>query len=215
MAEPLSSQPPRDWPRLRDAHAERGGDVLDAALGELCRVLAASRPGGVFLAMGEGAAAIATWIQDGMDLASRLVVLVEDGAARSLGAPFDDDLRITVHAQASGAFLEDVRAHRFDLIADLHPGASADVSPRALAVLAAGGFCVSRHDATALDAAIAAGPDIGVDTRSLVLTRLAGEPGITLVVRGPRRAPARRRGGRRARQGVTPLFSPRPRRGGS
>jgi hypothetical protein len=48
---------------------------------------------------------------------------------------------------------------------------------------------------------------------SLVATDLALDGNVTLIVRGPQKVQARRRGGRRARQGVTPLFSSRSRRG--
>lgn len=175
---------------------------VDQSLGELCRVLAASRPGGVFLCLGDGAGGMGAWVLDGMDLASRLVVVVGDedeaGAVRPV---LGDDLRVTVHVQDPAGFLGDVSGHRFDLITDLCPGPPAAVTGPALAALAPGGFCVTRH----ARAALAEIPD----TDPLFCTSLALEESVTLIVRGPPKTPARRRGGRRARQGVTPLFSPR------
>jgi hypothetical protein len=75
MSGAFPSQPPQTWSRLRETAAAGAVDV-DQPLGELCRVLAASRPGGVFLSLGDGAGGIGIWILDGMDLSSRLVVVV-------------------------------------------------------------------------------------------------------------------------------------------
>ena len=76
---------------------------------------------------------------------------------------------------------------------------------------------MTRHDIAELEKMLSAeapGSDgiPGVDP--LVSTGLPLEPGVTLVVRGPPEVRTKRRGGRRSRQGVTPLFSSRPRRGG-
>jgi hypothetical protein len=186
-------------------------------LGEVSRVLAASRPGGVFVCLGCGAGETAMWIQDGMDLSARLVVVVEEtGEADTLRPFLADDLRVTVHVQEAVSFLRDVRDHRFDLITDLNPGQPAELTRLALARLATGAFYMSLHSGAEL-AELLGGQDdgdvdAGPDTERLALADLGGQPGISLLVRGPYKHQAKRRGGRRARQGVTPLFSARPAR---
>ena len=45
---------------------------------------------------------------------------------------------------------------------------------------------------------------------SFAFAQLPDELAVSLIVRGPLRVRAKRRGGRRARQGVTPLFSSSP-----
>jgi hypothetical protein len=205
MSGAFPSQPPQTWSRLRETAAAGAVDV-DQPLGELCRVLAASRPGGVFLSLGDGAGGIGIWILDGMDLSSRLVVVVGGEEEAGMLRPIlGDDLRVTVHVQNPAGFLGDVSAHRFDLVADLCPSPPAVVTGPALSALAPGGFCVTRH-------AVAELAELPGDD-SLVATDLALDGNVTLIVRGPQKVQARRRGGRRARQGVTPLFSSRSRRG--
>jgi len=217
MSGKFPSRPPQAWSRLCETAAVGGAADVDLPLGELCRVLAASRPGGVFLCLGSGAGGIGAWVLDGMDLSSRLVIVVGGDEEADLLRPIlGDDLRVTVHVQDPAGFLGDVREHRFDLIADLCPGPPADATGLALGALAPGGFCVTHHDIAELAKMLSTEtPGFegipGVD--SLVSTGLPLEPGVSLVVRGPPRARARRRGGRRTRQGVTPLFSSRPRRG--
>ena len=50
-------------------------------------------------------------------------------------------------------------------------------------------------------------------TFSFAFAQLPAELAVSLMVRGPHRVQGKRRGGRRARQGVTPLFSSKgPRR---
>ena len=195
--------------------------MVAAPLGELTRVLAASRPGGVFLCLGRGAGEMATWIMDGMDLSGRLVVVLQDNQeADMLLALLTDDMRITLHVQDSVAFLRDVRDHRFDLIADLNHGRAADLGRLALGRLALGGFYLSQHLARELTEllsvqdTVVSEQDVALDANSFAVAQLPAELAVSLIVHGPHRVQAKRRGGRRARQGVTPLFSsraPRPR----
>jgi len=215
MSGKFPSRPPQAWSRLCETADDGAAADVDLPLGELCRVLAASRPGGVFLCLGSGAGGIGAWVLDGMDLSSRLVIVVGDDEAGLLRPILGDDLRVTVHVQDPAGFLGDVREHRFDLIADLCPGPPADVTGLALGTLAPGGFCVTRHDIAKLLSAEAPGTEGVPGSDALISTGLPLEPGVTLVVRGPPKVRAKRRGGRRTRQGVTPLFSPRPRRGGN
>lgn len=214
-------KPPQAYQRLCEAFSSRGGEPTEfRPHGELIRVLAASRPGGVFLCLGGGAGEMGAWVLGGMDLASRLVVVVQDGnEADKLRPVFDDDLRVTVHVQDAAAFLGDVRDHRFDLITDLSPGQAAELSRLALGRLAPGAFYMTRHSPAELtqmlsaQGAAAGTRESALDPNRFVLAHLPGELDVTLVARGPQKFLAKRRGGRRARQGVTPLFSARPRSG--
>ena len=124
MSQSFDSKPPQAYLRLCEifSYQDRDPTALRPR-GELARVLAASRPGGVFLCLGGGAGEMGAWVLGGMDLSSRLVVVVQDGDEDDKLRPvFGDDLRITVHVQDAVAFLGDVRDHRFDLITDLSPG---------------------------------------------------------------------------------------------
>ena len=214
----FDTRAPRSCIRLREMRCAGNGEPrLTPALGEFTRVLAASRPGGTFVSLGHGADEAGAWIVDGMDLASRLVVVVGDGdEAESLRTVLGDDLRVTVHVQEAAAFLDDVREHRFDLITDLSAAVSARLVKLELGRLAPGAFFVTRQSSAALSEMISQsaaehGARAAMDADGLVLARLPEELGITLITRRNPRPQAKRRGGRRARAGVTPLFSSRPR----
>ena len=221
MSEPKTSQAPQAYSRLCESLASQGEPpAVSHALGELTRALAASRPGGVFLCLGRGAGEMAAWIFDGMDLSGRLVVVVQDNQeADALRALLGDDMRITVHVQDALAFLGDVRDHRFDLITDLNPAEGGDMARLALRRLAPGAFYLSLHgagdvvDILSKEHAVAPGEEAALDASSFAFAQLPAELAVSLTVHGPRRVQTKRRGGRRARQGVTPLFSSKaPRR---
>ncbi len=221
MSEPTTSQAPLAYARLCESLASRGErPAVSHGLGELARALAASRPGGVFLCLGRSAGEMATWIFDGMDLSGRLVVVVQNNQeADALRPLLDDDMRITVHVQDALAFLGDVRDHRFDLITDLNPAEDAGMAPLALRRLALGAFYLSLHGASELagmlsaESAAAPGEEAAPNANSFAFAQLPAELAVSLTVHGPRRVQTKRRGGRRARHGVTPLFSSKaPRR---
>lgn len=219
MSREFNLQPPQAYARLCETLSARGGaPAVAPALGEVARVLAASRPGGVFLCLGRGAGEMAAWILDGMDLSGRLVVVVQNSDEAEVLRPIlGDDLRITVHAQEAAAFLGDVQDHRFDLITDLSSGQPADLTRLALGRLALGAFYMSLHGAPQLSEMLSGqttgAEEAALDPASFLFAHLSGELGVSLIVRGPQRVQAKRRGGRRVRQGVTPLFSSRtPRR---
>lgn len=222
MAREFDTQPPRSCLRLYEARDSRsGGPAVAPSLGRILRVLAASRPGGIFLCLGHGAGEAGAWILDGMDLASRLVVVIEDSReAELLGAVLDDDLRVTVHVQDIAAFLVDVRDHRFDLVTELDPSPTAAVAGVALGRLAPGGFLMTRRTASALAEMLTQtrpreqGGERTPDVDAFALAHLPGELDVTLIAQRPARPPGRRRGGRRARADVTPLRASARRRSG-
>jgi hypothetical protein len=168
--------------------------------GQLLCALAASKPRGTFLCLGEGAGGAATWILDGMDLSSGLVVLVrapEEGAA--LEPELERDLRVSVHRQDAQGFLRDIHAHRFDLIADLVDGEHAAVARLGLHLLRPGGFYVASRAGATLQAAFAPGalasdpsvPQLAADAFSIAQLDATGD--VTLVARRTERPAPRRR----------------------
>jgi hypothetical protein len=219
MSQGFDTQPPEFYLRIREMRApQAGGPTVTPSLGEMVRVLAASRPGGVFLCLADGAGETSAWILDGMDLASRLVAVVEDAdEADMLRGVFGDDLRVTVHVQDAVAFLADVRDHRFDLITDLGAAPCAALARLGLGRLALGGFFMTRHSTSAIARMLSAPPAAidgdqpALDASAFAIAHLSGELAVTLIVHRPQRLAPKRRGGRRAREGVTPLFSSRPR----
>lgn len=220
MSVELEPQPPPGYAQLQQALASRGSQAsLAPSLGALIRILAASRPGGVFVCLGHAAGEAAIWMRDGMDLSARLVVVVGgDAEADMLRGVLGDDLQLTVHVQHAGDFLRDVRDHRFDFITDLNPGPDHTLARLALARLAPGAFYMCLHSVSDL-AAVLGNPgtldgdrDGTPNSQDFSVAHLDGKLGISLLVHGPRRPQARRRGGRRTRRGVTQLFSSKPER---
>jgi hypothetical protein len=152
-----------------------------------------------------------------MDLSGRLVAVLQDNEeADMLRALLADDMRITVHVQDAVAFLRDVRDHRFDLITDLNPGQAAELTRLALQRLALGAFYLSPHrvheltDMLSAQDTAAADRDGTLDEHGFAFAQLPEELAVSLIVRGPHRVRTKRRGGRHARQGVTPLFPSSP-----
>ena len=217
MRRRFDSEIPQAYARLCEMRAAARTDLLTVELGELARALAASRPGGVFLCTGDGAGEPGAWMLDGMDLSSRLVVVVGDRReAERLRAVLGDDLRVTVHRQDAVAFLEDVHDHRFDLIADLSAEPPARRLELALARLAPGGLFLTRCPADVVEASLGGSRGAGAepadtDTGAFVPARFAQPLDATLIARRPQPPAGKRRGGRRARAGVTPLFSSKTR----
>lgn len=212
----LDSDLPQAYLRLLEgSHAH----TVTAELGALARVLSASRPGGVFLCCGDGGGPMAAWILDGMDLSSRLVVVIDEaGEAEphrdAVGDALGDDLRVTVHVQDAIAFLDDVRDHRFDLIADASAEPPAERVCLALARLAPAGLLLTRCPLETLEASMHAEPTqrAHADPAAFAAARLPETLDATLLARRPQRSGGKRRGGRRARAGVTPLFSSKARK---
>ena len=97
-------------PRGLDAD---GRDVaIGPQVGPTIRTLAASKPGGVIMALGFHHPAATAWLLDGMDITTRLLVLVGDTAqAQAAQAYLTDDIRVAVHAQEPNEFLHDIRSH--------------------------------------------------------------------------------------------------------
>lgn len=204
---------PEGLATLRAAGGRRHPGVLFPRLGAWARALAAAKPGAALLHVCEASDEMALWIRSGMDLGSRLVIVVpERERAGALEEVLASDLQVTCHAQDPDAFLDDVRAHRFGLI--VHDGAPEDASrvDRLWEVLAPGGLLLvcglgtgrERPEAGAAAERIAARRDAAV-------ARHAGVEGSVLAARlVPAPSPIRR-GGRRARREPGAVTAIRPR----
>jgi predicted O-methyltransferase YrrM len=193
--------PPTACTRIHAALEMRGcGPVLGAKLGRLLRALAVSKPGGTFLCLGECAGEAAAWILDGMDLSSGLVALVrESDEAVALKRELERDLRVSVHRQDARAFLLDVSAHRFDLIADSMDGERPAIVQLGLNLLRPGGLYVASRAGNTLYAVFAQdAPESDPSAPRLVadafgVAHLDEAEDIVLIARRPERSRPRRR----------------------
>jgi predicted O-methyltransferase YrrM len=168
--------------------------------GQLLRALAVSKPGGTFLCLGAAAGDAAAWVVEGMDLSSGLVVLVQGADQETaLARAFERDLRVSVRRQDAQAFLRDVHAHRFDLIADSSDGERAAIARLALELLRVGGLYVAARAGSVLEQAFAPGtaasdpstPQLRAD--AFELAHWDDGDDVTLVSRRPARPQPRRR----------------------
>ena len=136
----------------------------DEGLGQFMRCLAASRLRGVTLQLGAGSVALAAWIIDGMDITSRLLMVIEDESLlASARVHIGNDIRVAVHAQAPREFLADLSRNRVDLV--VLDGADADehLLDAAVSLLNPGGMlCVLSADGRAPD---------GIDRTGALLAR--------------------------------------------
>ena len=187
--------------RERVGLSARGTNVKDRGIpGQLLRALAASKPSGTCLCLGAGAGEAAARILEGMDLSSGLVILVQGADEKAaLERAIQRDLRVSVHRQDAQAFLRDVHAHRFDLIADSSEAERAAIARLALGLLRAGGLYVASRAAGALEGvfargAAASGPSMPqLEADAFAIARLDDGCGVTLVTRRPERPQPRRR----------------------
>lgn len=197
--------PPDSLPVIRAAaHVAGLACCDDDLIGTWVRLLAASKPGGTLLHLATGTGELAAWLAAGMDLSSRLVTLIEaEAVATAVTETIAQDLRVTVHRQDVDEFLDDVQAHRFDLIVhdQVPPRARIEAAWR---LLSAGGLLVvpglppASSDETSNFAAIRGTLESLAD--ACVSLGPNAAPALIAAKRTPR-PEAVRRGGRRARRG--------------
>ncbi|MCC2685395.1 MAG: methyltransferase protein [Paenibacillaceae bacterium] len=95
----------------------------DVETGQLLRVLAGSKPNGVFLELGTGAGVSTAWILDGMDKSSKIISVEMDEAVQHIARACIDDERVQFVAMDGGTFIEENLEKQFDFIfADTWPG---------------------------------------------------------------------------------------------
>ncbi len=111
--------------------------------GSLLRTLAATKPAGLFLELGTGTGLSTAWLLDGMDRASTLLSVDNDGRVQSIARRhLGNDRRVTFHLTDGATFLATLRDMAFDFIfADTWPG-KYDHLEETLALLNPGGLYV-------------------------------------------------------------------------
>src|SRR5271165_4537328 len=86
-------------------------------VGALLRALVASKPGGRFLEMGTGTGIATSWILSGMDEASTLISVDNDGAVQQVARDIlGSDARLTLVIAEGLEFLRSRAAESFDLV---------------------------------------------------------------------------------------------------
>ena len=180
----------------------------DEELGQTLRCLAASRIRGVTLQLGAGSVALAAWIIDGMDITSRLLMVVEDESLlASARAHIGNDIRVAVHAQPPLQFLADVSRNRVDLVVLDNVAADEALLDAAVSLLNPGGMlCALGSDGEA-PASLDETAALLARREDCLLSRLRTPAPLLLAVRTPEDSRPVRRGGRSARQasGRTPV----------
>lgn len=184
--------------------ADSGATDLDHRLGAFLRVMAASKPSGVFLQSGSGSPGLSLWLLEGMDITSRLITVVTDPAAverarRHVG----DDIRVAIHRQDPLEFFNDIRSHEIHCVVfDEVPG-RVETLRAALGLIAVGGWLVVLGKCPRVpwpDADGSAGPDVlGLlaGHAEFESTDLDSGPGAIVAVRRALVARSGRRGVRR------------------
>ena len=137
-------RPPSSLAAITEATAAVGCQLkLSHATGALVRTLAGSKTGGVFLQLGSGAPEAGAWLLDGMDITSKLVVVVDEPRLSVvINHTLGNDIRVAVHTQDTLEFLADISAHELHLILfDTEPDDI--VVGAAVKLLAPGGLLLS------------------------------------------------------------------------
>tara|TARA_Y100000588_G_C13927271_1_gene784136 strand:- start:50 stop:667 length:618 start_codon:yes stop_codon:yes gene_type:complete len=124
----------------RDANESVG---LPNDIGALVRVLAASKVGAIAMQLGIGNSEVAAWLLDGMDITSRLIMLIgPEVMPAQVGIDQNEDIRVAIHCQTAMEFMEDIKAHRFHLIVyDTLPSSNEELAT-AIGLLDEGGIVI-------------------------------------------------------------------------
>lgn len=95
----------------------------DLETGQFLRMLAASKPNGMFLELGTGAGVSTVWILEGMDAASQLISVEMDEDVHNIAKTCILDKRVQFITMDGGVFIEEQKDKKFDFIfADTWPG---------------------------------------------------------------------------------------------
>ncbi len=97
---------------------EHGVVDVDPGLAVLLRMLANVGDQSAVIMSGPGVVAYAPWIRDGMPMTAKLIIQLDPrnrGLDPVIRSQVDLDIRVAIHYQDLGGFLNDVSQHRFDL----------------------------------------------------------------------------------------------------
>jgi len=96
----------------------------DSYVGNLLKTLVSAKPNGNFLELGTGLGLALSWMIDGMDEASRIITIDNDGDLVKIATSyFGQDERVTLVTADAGSWLQTYDGPKFDLVfADAWPG---------------------------------------------------------------------------------------------
>lgn len=135
---------PALYPELLDKSSEIGFHMpSDQYIGTLLKTLVASKPVGNFLELGTGIGLSLSWMLDGMDNASKLTSIDNDGSLIAIAKEFfATEERLFLECQDGTTWIKQNQHKKFDLIfADAWPG-KYDLLDETLGMLKSGGFYV-------------------------------------------------------------------------
>ena len=135
---------PALYPELLDKSSEIGFQMpSDQYIGTLLKTLVASKPVGNFLELGTGIGLSLSWMLDGMDNASKLTSIDNDGSLIAIAKEFfATEERLRLECQDGTTWIKQNQHKKFDLIfADAWPG-KYDLLDETLGMLKSGGFYV-------------------------------------------------------------------------
>ncbi len=115
---------PPYYEQLRERCTDIGFDMpSEMPVGQLLKVLIASKPGGNFLELGTGMGLSLSWMIAGMDGKSTLTTLDDDEKLIREVSKIIDDPRVSILHADGDQWIETKQAERFDLVfADTWPG---------------------------------------------------------------------------------------------
>ena len=135
---------PALYSELLDKSSEIGFQMpSDQYIGTLLKTLVASKPVGNFLELGTGIGLSLSWMLDGMDNASKLTSIDNDGSLIAIAKEFfATEERLRLECQDGTTWIKQNQHKKFDLIfADAWPG-KYDLLDETLGMLKSGGFYV-------------------------------------------------------------------------
>lgn len=144
MNDTANLHPPKVLQAIQhDTNASGFPMASEPQTGSLLRTLAAAKPSGAFLELGTGTGLSTAWILEGMDDASTLISVDNEGPVQAIAKRrLGHDPRVTFHLADGAAFLETLKGQSFDFIfADTWPG-KYDHLDEAFALLKPGGLYI-------------------------------------------------------------------------
>ena len=114
----------------------------DMQTGSLLKTLAASKPSGRILELGTGTGLATSWIIDGMDQASRLITIENNGLLLDIARRALNDIRVEFVLADGYEWLQHYSGGKFDLVfADAMPG-KYELFDETIGLVKPGGFYI-------------------------------------------------------------------------
>lgn len=108
---------PRSYMGINEATQKAGFTMAsDPKTCALLRTLAGTKPGGKMLELGTGTGLSTAWILEGMDATAALTSIDNDDVFLDIARQFLNDNRLSLITEDAGAWIQDNREMKFDLI---------------------------------------------------------------------------------------------------